>query len=250
MAELNDWQWAIGAAVLIASLVLGGWLNRKRLTEDEGNNLQVADDPATANQAPTTNDPSELSQLRQQLEARDSELSQLHQQLEARDSELSQLHQQLEARDSELKDAREEAELTLMQLHQVQEEHEQKTAQSQLSSIPQPDPAVIAKLEADLKDAREEAELTLLQLHQVQEELEHYFLESRVLQQKLDAVQTITPEQQAQLKRINARLLELFKTLPASANRSAQSPRLAALVQRQQNALRRFERLHAASFDA
>lgn len=171
MAELNDWQWAIGAAVLIASLMLGGWLNRDRMAEGPGSDTQVADDPTTASSALTTNDPSEL------------------------------------------------------------------------------------------KDAREEAELTLLQLHQVQEELEHYFLESRDLQQKLDAVKTespneekttttITPEQQAQLKRINARLLELFKTLPASADRNDQSPssaRLEALVQRQQKALRRFQALQRAS---
>ena len=187
MAELNDWQWAIGAAVLIASLVLGGWLRRERIDQSEDSEPQVVNEPAAPNTAITTGDTSELSQLRQQLEARDSEL----------------------------------------------------------------------------QDAREEAELTLLQLHQVQEELEHYFLESRDLQQKLDAMKseasteekttTITPEQQDQLKRINARLLKLFKTLPVSANRNAQAPsndRLEALVQRQQNALRRFERLHAASFDA
>ena len=85
--------------------------------------------------------------------------------------------------------------------------------------------------------------------HQVQEELEHYFLESRDLQQKLDAVQTITPEQQDQLKRTNARLLELFKKQPASANRNAhvQDVRLKALVQRQQNALRRFQALQKTS---
>ena len=155
MAELNDWQWAIGAAVLIASLVLGGWLSREHIEVNADNS-------------------SELSQLRQQLEARDSEL----------------------------------------------------------------------------KDAREEAELTLLQLHQVQEELEHYFLESRDLQQKLDAVQTITPEQKDQIKCINGRLQELFKTLPSAAHPNAQAPsgdRLKALVQRQQNALRRFQALQKAS---
>ena len=174
MAELNDWQWAIGAAVMIASLVLGGWLSRERLEGSEGSDPQLIEEPATPITATSTNDTNELSQLRQQLEARDSEL----------------------------------------------------------------------------KDAREEAELTLLQLHQVQEELEHYFLESRDLQQKLDAVQTITPEQQDQLKRINARLLELFKTLPASADRNAQAQtgdRLEALVQRQQKALRRFQALQKAS---
>ena len=176
MAELNDWQWAIGAAVLIASLVLGGWLSREQIDDSEIREPQVVNEPATPNTTTSADDTSELSQLRQQLEARDSEL----------------------------------------------------------------------------KDAREEAELTLLQLHQVQEELEHYFLESRDLQHKLDAVQTITPEQQDQLKRINTRLLELFKTLPASANSNAQAPtgdRLEALVQRQQNALRRFERLHAVASD-
>ena len=112
------------------------------------------------------------------------------------------------------------------------------------------DTSELYQLRQQLEDAREEAELTLLQLHQVQEELEHYFLESRNLQQKLDAVQTITPEQQDQLKRINVRLLELFKTLPAAANRNAQAPsgdRLEALVQRQQNALRRFQALQQAS---
>ena len=188
MAELNDWQLAIGATVLIASLVLGGWLSRERIDDSENSEPQVVNEPAAPNTATSTDDTSELSQLRQQLEARDSELSQLRQQLEARDSELT--------------------------------------------------------------DAREEAELTLLQLHQVQEELEHYFLESRDLQQKLDAVQTTTPGQQEQLKRINARLLELFKTLPASANRNAQAPssdQLEALVRRQQNALRRFQALQKAS---
>ena len=167
MAELNDWQWAIGAAVLIASLVLGGWLSRERIDGSEASESQVVNEPAAPRTATSTDDNSELSQLRQQLE-----------------------------------------------------------------------------------DAREKAELTLLQLHQVQEELEHYFLESRDLQQKLDAVQIITPEQQDQLNRINARLLELFKTLPASANHSAQSPsgdQLEALVQRQQNALRRFQALQKAS---
>ena len=174
MAELNDWQWAIGAAVLIASLVLGGWLSRERFGLSENSEPQVVNEPASPRTAASTDDTSELCQLRQQLEARNSEL----------------------------------------------------------------------------KDAREEAELTLLQLHQVQEELEHYFLKSRDLQQKLDAVQTITPEQQVQLKRINARLLELFKTLPASANRNAHAlsnDRLEALVQRQQNALRRFQAMQQAS---
>ena len=186
MAELNDWQWAIGAAVLIASLVLGGWLSREQIDDSEIREPQVVNEPATPNTATSADDTNELSQLRQQLEARDSEL----------------------------------------------------------------------------KDAREEAELTLLQLHQVQEELEHYFLESRDLQQKLDAMKseasteettsTITPKQQEQLNRINARLLELFKTLPASAHLNPQSPsegRLEALVQRQHNALRRFEHLHAAASD-
>ena len=174
MAELNDWQWAIGAAVLIASLVLGGWLSRERSDLSENSEPQVVNKTASPRTAASTDDTSELRQLRQQLEARDSEL----------------------------------------------------------------------------QDAREEAELTLLQLHQVQEELEHYFLESRDLQQKLDAVQTITPEQQDQLKRINARLLAQFKSLPPAAHSNVQAPsgdRLEALVQRQQNALRRFQALQHAS---
>ena len=165
MLELSNWQWALAAAALLVCLVLGGWLSRESWIEDE---------PASSvSEAPST-DPGELSQLQQQLEARDSEL----------------------------------------------------------------------------KAAREESELTLLQLHQVQEELEHYFLQSRDLQQKLDAALSITPKQQAQLKRIKARLLELVKTLPASANRNAQAPsgdRLEVLVQRQQNALRRFQALQKAS---
>ena len=163
MAELNDWQWAIGTAALIASLVLGGWLSREHIDQSKDSEPQDTYEPVAPRTATSKDDKSELSQLRQQL-----------------------------------------------------------------------------------ADAREEAELTLLQLHQVQEELEHYFLVSRDLQQKLDAVQIIPPEQQDQLNRINARLLELFKTLPASANYSAQSPsgnRLEALVQRQQNALRRFQAL-------
>ena len=197
MAELNDWQWGIGAAVLIASLVLGGWLRRERIDQSEDSEPQVVNEPAAPNTATSTDDTSELSQLRQEMEARDRELSQLRQELEDRNRRL--------------------------------------------------------------KDAGEEAELTLLQLHQVQEELEHYFLESRDLQQKLDAMKTeapngektstITRDQQHQLNRINARLLELFKTLPTSARRSAKSQsddRFEALVQRQQNALRRFQALQTA----
>ena len=174
MAELNDWQWAIGAAVLITALVLGGWLTREREDNSEVLDTQNASEAATANIETPSAELSELNQLRQQLEARDSEL----------------------------------------------------------------------------KDAREEAELTLLQLHQVQEELEHYFLESRDLQHKLDAVKTITPEQLEQLRRIKARLVQLFKTMPSSRRNAISSQAnhdLNELVQRQQNALRRFQRLHAAN---
>ena len=95
MAELNDWQWAIGAMVLIASLVLGGWLSRERIDDDKDSEPRLVNEPAAPNTAITTDDTSELSHC-----------------------------QQLEARDSELQDAREEAELTLLQLHQVQEELE------------------------------------------------------------------------------------------------------------------------------
>ena len=150
MADLTDWQWALGAAVVIASLVLGGWLTRQRATPPEALPEEIA---------PSSNDSAELDSLREQL-----------------------------------------------------------------------------------TDAREEAELTLLQLHQVQEELEHYFLESRDLQQKLDAVTTIAPEQLEQLQRIRTRLLRLFTAMPSP---SGSEPRLRALVERQQNALRRFQRLHA-----
>ena len=207
MAELNDWQWAIGAAVLMAALVVGGWLGNREasgITEAENEELEETTSPIPSVEISELSRlrqqqvRDELSRLRQQLEVRDSELSQLRQQLEVRDSELSQLRQQLEARGSEL------------------------------------------------QEAREETELTLLQLHQVQEELERYFLESRNLQQKLDAVQTISPEQEVQLKRIKTRLLELLKTLPASGSRSARTTtndRVEALVQRQQNALRRFQAL-------
>ena len=96
MAELNDWQWAIGAAALIASLVLGGWLSRERSDDKETSGTQVVNEDATPSPEASSDGTNELSQLRQQLEARDSEL----------------------------KDAREEAELTLLQLHQVQEELE------------------------------------------------------------------------------------------------------------------------------
>ena len=84
----------------------------------------------------------------------------------------------------------------------------------------------------------------------MQEELEHYFLESRDLQQKLDGLQTITPKQQDQLKRIKARLREVLKTLPASNTESRQQrsgDQLEALVQRQQEALRRFQALQKTS---
>ena len=166
--------------MVIASLVLGGWLNRQRATPPD-----VLPEEIT----PSSNDSAELDSLREQLKARDHELAELREQVNA-----------------------------------------------------QPDnTAELDSLREQLTDAREEAELTLLQLHQVQEELEHYFLESRDLQQKLDAVKTITPEQLEQLQRIRTRLLRLFTSAPTQP--TAES-RLKALVQRQQNALRRFQRLH------
>jgi len=95
-------------------------------------------------------------------------------------------------------------------------------------------------LEAELADAREEAELILLQLHQVQEELEHYFLLSRDLQQQLE--QALVPAAQLEtLRAIKQRLLDLIVE-PGQAQ--APDPRLQALVQRQQEALRRFAALH------
>ena len=155
MAELNDLQWAFGAAMLITFLVIGGWLSRKRVDED---------------------------------------INYTHDNLK----QLTQLQEQLEKRDSEL------------------------------------------------QDAREEAELILLQLHQVQEELEHYFLKCC----KMEQMQTIDPKQLEQLKRINSRMLKLFKTLPNSDKFmaiSSYSERLKVLTIRQQNALRRFQALQKAS---
>ena len=89
--------------------------------------------------------------------------------------------------------------------------------------------------DSELKDAQEEAELTLLQLHQVQEELEHYFLENR----KLATSQHLAPKQLAQLQRIKQRLIQQLKASPTKGH-----PALTQIVRRQQNALRRFQRLH------
>ena len=168
---------------MIASLVLGGWLNRQRATPPD-----VLPEEIT----PSSNDSAELDSLREQLKARDHELAELREQLNTQRSNTVELD----------------------------------------------------SLREQLTDAREEAELTLLQLHQVQEELEHYFLESRDLQQKLDAVTTIAPEQLEQLQRIRTRLLRLFTAMPTTGG---SEPRLRALVERQQNALRRFQRLHASA---
>ena len=99
-------------------------------------------------------------------------------------------------------------------------------------------------LREQLSDAREESELLLLQLHQVQEELEYYFLDSRDLQQKLDAVTSIEPEQLEQLQRIRTRLFRLFAAMPSP---SESEPHWRDLAQRQQKALRRFQRLHAST---
>ena len=219
MIELSNWQLALAAAALLVCLVLGGWLSRQRGIEDE---------PASSvSEAPST-DHSELSQLRQQLE-----------------------------------DAQKEAELTLIQTHQVQEELEHyflesRNLQQKLDEVQtilnQQEQSMVEATDlrqqltiraSELSEAREETELTLLQLHQVQEELEHYFLESRKLQQELDEVQTARQEQ---LQRIKARLIGLYKTTPVPRHRRTNVPsgdQLEALVQRQQNALRRFKHLRA-----
>lgn len=89
--------------------------------------------------------------------------------------------------------------------------------------------------DSELKDAQEEAELTLLQLHQVQAELEYYFLESR----KQVSSQALTSAQLNQLQRIKQRLIHQLKVSPAQDN-----PAFKHIVRRQQNALRRFQRLH------
>ena len=220
MVELSDWQWGIGAGVLIALLIIGGLINRQ---QSEPEAIKRNDGPSL-------------------LTAGSTELDERPEQ-----AELSELRKQLQARDSELKDAQEEAELTLLQLHQVQEELEKLFLQNQAQAQAQAQARdsesnelndlrkQLQARDSELKDAQEEAELTLLQLHQVQEELEYYFLESR----KQVSSQALTSAQLDQLQRIKQRLIHQLKASSAQDN-----PAFKHIVRRQQNALRRFQRLH------
>ena len=166
------------------------------------------------------------------------------------------MRKQLEVREHESKEAQEEVELTLLQLHQVQEELEElflqnqslnnklselkevrkqlKARDAELSELKEVRKQLKAR-DAEFKEAQEEAELVLLQLHQVQEELEHYFLES----QKLNSSLHLAPKQLEQLQRIKQRVIQQLK-----ASHIKDNPALTQIVRRQQNALRRFQRLH------
>ena len=283
MVELSDWQWAIGAGILGASLIVGGWLNRQQeapeTTEpndphlsDQHNELHEPHPPIEARDIELRdmrkqlqardNELSELREVRKQLQARDNELSELKEvrkQLQARDNELRELKEvrkQLEVREHESKEAQEEAELVLLLLHQVQEELEElflqnqslnnklselkevrkqlKARDAELSELKEVRKQLKAR-DAEFKEAQEEAELVLLQLHQVQEELEHYFLES----QKLNSSLHLAPKQLEQLQRIKQRVIQQLK-----ASHIKDNPALTQIVRRQQNALRRFQRLH------
>lgn len=152
---------------------------------------------------------------------------------------LDDLRKQLENRDIELKDMQAETELTQRQLHQLQEELEEgylqrHTLEKELRELKDIRQQLHAR-DAELKDAQEEAEITLLQLHMVQEELEYYLLENR----KLATSQGLGPKQLEQLQQIKQRLIQQLKVSPTKDN-----PALIQIVRRQQNALRRFQRLH------
>ncbi len=100
MTEISEWEWAIGAGVMMAILILGGFTSR---LFDESQ----------------ADDQDDLSPSGEK-----SELDELREKLKARDCELDELREKLKACDCELTEAQEEAELTLLQLHQVQEELE------------------------------------------------------------------------------------------------------------------------------
>ena len=269
MVELSDWQWAIGAGILGASLIVGGWLNRQQ----EAPETTEPNDPHLSDQHNELHEPHppieardiELRDMRKQLQARDSELSELRevrQQLQARDNELSELKEvrkQLQARDnelSELKEVRKQLEVREHESKEAQEELEELVLQNQslnnklselkevrkqlkardaeLSELKEVRKQLKAR-DAEFKEAQEEAELVLLLLHQVQEELEHYFLES----QKLNSSLHLAPKQLEQLQRIKQRVIQQLK-----ASHIKDNPALTQIVRRQQNALRRFQRLH------
>jgi hypothetical protein len=200
----------------------------------------------------------ELEKLLKEQESKHTvhqqELADLRQQYE---SQLLDLRQCLNDRETELQEARGEGELTITQLHHVQEELEvfflsdqdkqkqleeqakaiqtltetqdtlkkthrkeleklrkgQETKhsvhQQELADLSQQFDAKLVDLqsqlndrETELRDAREEAELTVAQLHQVQEELENYFLMSRAGEQLIQA----QDEQLQRAQRLLARL--------------------------------------------
>ena len=235
MTEL-DWQWAIGATGLLAMVVIGGWLSRRNKNQSE----EAATDAIAKSQSGADH--------------------------YNRESKLIELQQQLDASNRGLKQAQEENQHTLVQLHQVEEELNQQVLKNRdlqqkfdaletFTNQQEKSNAKISELhdqlterQRDLKEAREEVELTLLQLHQVQEDLEHCFLESHALQQKVDTILLITPDQQKQLRRIKTRSKCSKPPMPIRQSTQLSSMRrLEELVQRQQNALRRFENMHTSS---
>ena len=209
MTSLNDLQWAIGAALLIIMLIIGGWLNRANEAAGQEQSDQedvLTRDPLVA--AVPSSSPSAMASA--------------------------------DAMQAECKETKEEAELTLLQLHQVQEELESvflsdqakaaelEQLQQQLCDATALREQLEARTNAE-KEAKQEAELTLLQLHQVQEELEHYFL----LSQELQSSSAISPEQQQRLRSCNERLELLL------LHQKQRDQRLAALIDRQQRNLQR-----------
>jgi hypothetical protein len=211
MASLNDWQWALGAALLIIVLIIGGWLNRAN--ETAGKEQSDQEDVLTSNPIETVQ--VELTEAREEAELTLLQLHQVQEELES-----------LYLTNQELK-------TTNAQLLQAANSPLQPNSQ-------QPDPSSNEALQAELTEAREEAELTLLQLHQVQEELERYFL----LSQELKTSSAISPEQQQRLSRCNERLEQLL------LRRKQRDQRLAALIDRQQKNLQRAARLLQGSSSA
>jgi len=114
----------------------------------------------------------------------------------------------------------------------------------QVEALPEQEKRAAAQ-QLELQDAREESELLLLQLHQVQEELEHYFLLSQELQQQLEQAQSerdlVPSDQLENMRSIKQRVLNLILERPDA---EAGDPAVRALLQRQQQALRRFAALH------
>ena len=74
MTELQNWQWAISAFLLAISLILGGLLRRKNIGKNGNifnhaiNDAQI---PISNSNISTSDDPSELTEVQQQLESRE-----------------------------------------------------------------------------------------------------------------------------------------------------------------------------------